>query len=80
MTIVLCGERETRVDAEPARFAERAPCLYAADGRWYADCADGKRLEIRKLALGGVQIAPAAAPPALQNQPVALAAGRHRSH
>ena len=29
---------ETRLDQAPPRFAERAPCLYAADAAWYADC------------------------------------------
>jgi methionyl-tRNA formyltransferase len=63
---------ETRIDAEPARFSARAPCLYAADGRWYADCVDGRRLEILKLAIGQRPVDPGAAPPALANQPIAL--------
>jgi methionyl-tRNA formyltransferase len=63
---------ETRIDAEPARYGTRAPCLYAADDRWYADCVDGRRLEILKLAIGQRPVAPAAAPPALANQPLAL--------
>ena len=37
---------------EPQRHPGRAPCLYAEAGRWYADCTDGKRLEIVKLAIG----------------------------
>ncbi len=37
---------ETRVDAQPARFGSKAPCLYAADGDWYADCVDGRRLRM----------------------------------
>ncbi len=64
---------ETRIDAEPVRFSARAPCLYAADGRWYADCVDGRRLEILKLAMGQRPVDPGAAPPALANQPLALA-------
>ncbi|MGO9635024.1 MAG: formyltransferase [Steroidobacteraceae bacterium] len=64
---------ETRIDTEPARFGARAPCLYAADGRWYADCVDGGRLEILKLAIGQRPVDPDAAPPALANQPLALA-------
>ncbi len=64
---------ETRIDAEPVRFSTRAPCLYAADGRWYADCVDGRRLEILKLAMGQRPVDPGAAPPALANQPLALA-------
>ncbi len=64
---------ETRIDAEPVRFSARAPCLYAADGRWYADCVDGRRLEILKLAMGQRPVDPGTAPPALANQPLALA-------
>jgi methionyl-tRNA formyltransferase len=63
---------ETRLDAEPARFGARAPCLYARAGRWYADCIDGRRLEILQLHHEGRPIAPNAAPPALSNQPLAL--------
>jgi methionyl-tRNA formyltransferase len=63
---------ETRLDEGPVRYPARAPCLYAADGRWYADCADGKRLEIVRLAIGESPVAPNAAPPVLSNQPLAL--------
>jgi methionyl-tRNA formyltransferase len=63
---------ETRIDAEPARYPAQAPCLYATDGRWYADLADGTRLEIVKLAIAGAEISPAAAPLILEPQPVAL--------
>jgi methionyl-tRNA formyltransferase len=62
----------TRVDDQPVRHAARAPCLYAADGAWYADCVDGRRLKILELALGGDPVAPNAAPPVLSNQPLAL--------
>jgi methionyl-tRNA formyltransferase len=62
----------TRVDDLPVRHAVRAPCLYAADGAWYADCVDGRRLKILELALGGSPVAPNAAPPVLSNQPLAL--------
>jgi len=54
------------------RHAARAPCLYAADGAWYADCVDGRRLEILELALDGNAVVPGAAPPVLSNQPLAL--------
>jgi methionyl-tRNA formyltransferase len=64
---------ETRIDAEPARYGTRAPCLYAAGNRWYADCVDGRRLEILKLAIGQRPVDPGAAPPALAKQPLALA-------
>lgn len=73
---------ETRLDQEPARYASRAPCLYAVEGEWYADCVDGKRLKILKLAIEGAAsggsrdatrpITPADAPAALSNQPLAL--------
>jgi methionyl-tRNA formyltransferase len=62
---------ESRVDAGPARYPSRAPCLYAADGEWYADCVDGRRLLVR-LAIDGVPVTPERAPPALASQPLAL--------
>ena len=63
---------ETRVDGEPARFASRAPCLYAADGEWYADCVDGRRLKIVRLAIEALLVTPDRAPPALAQQPLGL--------
>jgi len=63
---------ETRLDGLPVRYAERAPCLYAADGEWYADCADGRRLRIARLAIDGEPVMPERAPPALAHQPLAL--------
>ena len=63
---------ETRVDTRPARFAAQAPCLYAADGEWYADCVDGRRLRITRLAMGAEPVLPERAPPALGQQPVHL--------
>ena len=63
---------ETRVEPGPLRHPARAPCLYADGGDWYADCTDGRRLKIPKLAIGGRPIAPNAAPAALSNQPLAL--------
>lgn len=62
---------ETRVDGAPARHAA-APCLYAMDGAWYADCVDGRRLKILQLTLDGRPVAPNLAPAALSNQPLAL--------
>jgi methionyl-tRNA formyltransferase len=64
---------ETRVDGQPAKYAAQAPCLYASDGQWYADCADGRRLRIVQIAIDGATVAPGAAPPALAEQPLALA-------
>ncbi|HEX4152775.1 MAG TPA: formyltransferase [Steroidobacteraceae bacterium] len=63
---------ETRVDANPVRYPGRAPCLYAESGEWYADCTDGRRLKILKLAAGGEPIGPDSAPAALSNPPLAL--------
>jgi methionyl-tRNA formyltransferase len=63
---------ETRLEAGPLRHPKRAPCLYVEGGDWYADCADGQRLKILKLAAGATPIAPNAAPAALSNQPLAL--------
>ncbi|HEY4444985.1 MAG TPA: formyltransferase [Steroidobacteraceae bacterium] len=63
---------ETRVDAQPARYPDRAPCLYTADGEWYADCVDGRRLRIVRLAMNGEPVPPDGAPPALARQPLAL--------
>jgi methionyl-tRNA formyltransferase len=63
---------ETRVDAQPARYAARAPCLYAEDGAWYADCVDGRRLRILRLAINGEPVTPDGAPPELAHQPLTL--------
>jgi methionyl-tRNA formyltransferase len=63
---------ETRIEAGPSRHAERAPCLYAEGGDWYADCIDGHRLKILGLAAASQPIAPDAAPAALSDQPLAL--------
>jgi len=63
---------ETRVDAQPARYPQRAPCLYAAGGSWYADCVDGKRLEILSLAIERRPVAAESPPEALSDQPLAL--------
>jgi methionyl-tRNA formyltransferase len=63
---------ETRVDAAPASYAAQAPCLYASGDRWYADCHDGRRLWIVRLAADGRLITPNAAPPALSKLPVRL--------
>jgi methionyl-tRNA formyltransferase len=63
---------ETRVDAQPARYLPQAPCLYAADGEWYADCVDGRRLRIVRLAMNGEPVPPDSPPPPLAHQPLAL--------
>ncbi|MDB6082622.1 MAG: formyl transferase protein [Gammaproteobacteria bacterium] len=64
---------ETRIDDAPARHgADAAPCLYAAEDSWYADCIDGRRIKIVELAMDRKLIAPHAVPSILSNQPVAL--------
>jgi methionyl-tRNA formyltransferase len=63
---------ETRVDAQPVRYSRQAPCLYAVDGAWYADCIDGRRLRIVRLAMNGEPVTPAGVPPALGSTPLAL--------
>jgi methionyl-tRNA formyltransferase len=63
---------ETRVDTQAVRYAALAPCLYAADGAWYADCIDGRRLRIVRLETNGVPVKTDGAPPALAQQPAAL--------
>ncbi len=63
---------ETRVDGEPARYLPQVPCLYAADGEWYADCVDGRRLRIVRLEMNGEPVRPDSPPPPLAHQPLAL--------
>lgn len=66
------GIHATVLEAGPPRFPAQAPCLYALDDAWYADCADGRRLRIVTLAIGGTPVSPGAAPEVLKAQPVAL--------
>jgi methionyl-tRNA formyltransferase len=63
---------ETRVEEQAARYPARAPCLYSADDQWFADCVDGNRLRILKLAIGNAPVAPNGAPRGWSNQPLAL--------
>ena len=63
---------ETRVDAQAVRYPAQVPCLYATDGTWYADCVDGRRLRMVRMALNGEPVTAAAAPAALSRQPVHL--------
>ena len=62
----------TTVDEQPVRYQAHVPCLYTEDGAWYADCVDGRRLKILKLAMNGEPLDLADVPPALSNQPLAL--------
>jgi methionyl-tRNA formyltransferase len=66
------GILETRLDAEPAKYASSTPCLYSSAGAWYADCADGRRLKILQLTVNGEPVAQNTVPPALSKQPLAL--------
>ena len=63
---------ETRLEGQEAKYPRCQPCLYAQDGAWYADCADGRRLKILQLAVNGVPVAHNTVPPALARQPLAL--------
>ncbi len=63
---------ETRLEGHEAKYPGCRPCLYALDGAWYADCADGRRLKILQLAVNGVPVAHNTVPPALARQPLAL--------
>jgi methionyl-tRNA formyltransferase len=65
------GILETRLDPKPA--GAPLPRLYHAEGGWYADCRDGKRLKILQLAVNGEPVAHNSVPPALARQPLALA-------
>jgi methionyl-tRNA formyltransferase len=64
---------KTSLDTHPVRYPSQAPCLYASEGEWYADCVDGRRLKILQLAANGVLLAHNIVPPALLRQPLALA-------
>jgi methionyl-tRNA formyltransferase len=70
---VRLGVHQTQVDRQPVQFAGQAPCLYAAEGQWYADCIDGRRLKILQLTVNGQPVAHNTVPAALSKQPLALA-------
>ena len=67
---------ETRLADGPALHPSTLPCLYAQADGWYADCADGRRLQITRLEVGGKPILandPSNAwPSAWSNQPILL--------
>jgi methionyl-tRNA formyltransferase len=69
---VRVGVHKTQVDLEPVQFADQAPCLYASEGVWYADCIDGRRLKILQLTVNGQPVAHNIAPAALSSQPLKL--------
>ena len=62
----------TRLDTQPVKYPAQTPCLYASEGAWYADCADGRRLKILQLTVNGEPLAHNTVPPALAHQPLAL--------
>jgi methionyl-tRNA formyltransferase len=66
------GVLETRMDTHPVTYPGQSPCLYAAGGDWYADCADGQRLKIVQLTANGEPVAHNTVPRALSNQPLPL--------
>ncbi len=63
---------KTEVDPQAVRFDGLAPCLYAAEGHWYADCIDGRRLKILQLTVNGRPVAHNTVPAALSSLPLAL--------
>jgi methionyl-tRNA formyltransferase len=63
---------KTKLDLQPVRYPTRVPCLYADRGLWYADCADGGRLGILEMSIGGETVATGSVPEVLSQQPVAL--------
>ena len=57
------GRRTLRVlgslyRAEPARFADAAPCLYVEDGQLYLDGVDGRRIAITAAQCDGATLTP----------------------
>ena len=70
------GIHKTEVDRLPVKWAAQAPCLYASDGAWYADCVDGRRLKILQLTVNGQPVAHNSVPAALSSQPLALDAAQ----
>lgn len=66
------GVLETRLDPQPWAHPGHAPCLYACEGTWYADCVDGRRLKILQLTVNDRLVPHNTVPPALSEQPLAL--------
>jgi methionyl-tRNA formyltransferase len=66
------GVNQTQLDRQPVQFRDLAPCLYAAEGEWYADCVDGRRLKILQLTVNGRPVAHNTAPAAFLKLPLAL--------
>jgi methionyl-tRNA formyltransferase len=64
---------ETRLDPQPVKYPGLIPCLYSANGDWFADCVDARRLKILQLSAKGEPVAHNTVPEALSRQPVALA-------
>jgi methionyl-tRNA formyltransferase len=63
---------KTRMDPQPVKYPAQRPCLYASEGTWYADCADGRRLKILQLSANGKPVDQNSVPRALSPEPVAL--------
>ena len=66
------GVLETRLDPQRLKHPGLAPCLYASEGTWYADCVDGRRLKILQLTVNDRLVPHNTVPPALSGQPLAL--------
>ncbi len=63
----------TQLDAKAVRYAQVAPCLYAEDGAWYADCVDGRRLKLSQIAISGQLVSTHKPPVSWAKLPVSLA-------
>jgi methionyl-tRNA formyltransferase len=67
------GLLETRMDPHPVIYPAQSPCLYRADGGWYAECVDRRRLKILQLSANGATVRENCVPRELEQQPIALA-------
>ena len=63
----------TRLDRSKPAHAAAAPCLYADQGHWYADCVDGRRLLLDELHIDGRRVTPNEVPSGWADQPISLA-------
>ena len=68
---------ETRLDPGALAHRAAAPCLYASEGRWHADCVDGRRLLITKMQIDGRPVTPKDVPSGWPAQPIALTTSRN---
>jgi methionyl-tRNA formyltransferase len=62
----------SRYSAEPARFPQSAPCLYADGATLQLDCVDGRRLTLTNVELDGEPLTPASFVGRYGTSPLAL--------